>query len=268
MAIDYVIDLACEPKTQLTIERIIERLKNRDRANEVIKVYRQAGDNRPDSEIGFEVTRRAADGTERKDLVIAADLLADAAALDQYASHCVGCPANRTGEAYGCIGTINYPISTQAEIWLLEQLPDVSTPGLFLMMTRSIEELGYTGQDARRWRQQQPSIFFTSQDTLVREYATTAITSDMIFEMTFQVGAIQPSHAAMLLLFYGVIPRDGLDPDIIMALTRGQVTDFTDRFPFLHRFEDGDDLTVKDLKRFLLALYLAYSLDVALLMDT
>lgn len=266
MAIDYIIDLECEPKSRLTTSGILERLKNRARANEVIRVYRDSGDDRPEEQIGFEVTRRAADGTEHTNLVVATDMLEEAAVLDQYASYCQGCPANRTGAPYGCIGTINYPVSEQAEVWLLEQLPDVTTPGLFLMMMRSIDEMGYSGEDARRLREQ-PGIFFECPDTLGREYATGAITADVLFEMTFQVGAIQVPHAAMLLLFYGAIPREGLDPERLMMLIRGQVAGFSDEFPFLLRFEDGDDMTVRDLKRFLLALYMAYSMNVRLLLD-
>lgn len=268
MGIDYMIHYPCVPKDTLGTDGILERLKNRERAEQVIQMYRNAGDNRSDSKIGFELTRRSANGDQYSEVVVAADLLQEAAILDEFAHHCQGCPANLTGKAYGCVGYINYPITTKGEVWLLEQLPSVADPILFIMLVRGIQEIGYSGQEARRLRDE-PGVYFQNVDTLARRYTEMDVTADILFEMTFQLGPIQPPHAAMLLLFYHAIPRDDIDPGRIMALTRHELSpdQFQAQYPFLHEIKAEDDSSTQDLKRFLKALYVAYQLNVPVLLD-
>src|SRR5690606_23769631 len=110
MAIDYVIDLDCIPKQTLGTMGILERLKGRDRAHAIIQLYRQNGDNRPPSEMGFEMVRTAADGNEETQVIIVQHLLDSADELIPLEHHCDGCPANRTGDPFGCMGQISYPI--------------------------------------------------------------------------------------------------------------------------------------------------------------
>ncbi len=64
MGIDYLIQYDCEPKRALTIEGLMGRLKGRDRAARIIQLYRENGDTRPPSKMGFEMARRLPDGTE------------------------------------------------------------------------------------------------------------------------------------------------------------------------------------------------------------
>lgn len=268
MGIDYVINYPCLPKDALTTEGIVERLKNRDRAEQVVQLYRQQGDHRPISEIGFEVTYRAADGSDHTKLVIAGDLIDQATVLDDFQAECDGCPANRTGQPFGCIGYINYPIANEAEIWLLEQLPSENDPVLFLMLMRGITEFGYTGESARTLRDQ-VGVYFANPDTLARRYAEMDVTTDVLFEMTFQLGPIQPGHAMMLLLFYRAIPRDAIDPQSIIDLTRHELSpdEFMEQYPFSYEINSSDHPSIIDLKRLLKGLYFAYALNVEVLLD-
>jgi len=71
----------------------------------------------------FEFARNLADGTEETRIILVQEMLDLAAELDPLASYCIVCPANVSGEAFGCCGQISYPISSQAEAWLLDQLP-------------------------------------------------------------------------------------------------------------------------------------------------
>ena len=57
-----------------------------------------------------------------KQLIVVQDLIDHAAVLDEYAEHCASCPANRSGQPYGCMGFVDYPITARAETWLLERL--------------------------------------------------------------------------------------------------------------------------------------------------
>ena len=269
MGIDYTIDFSCDPKKNIGSAQILELLKSRQRAHEVIKLYRDEDDYRPESEIGYEVTRRTPDGEEETTLMIASEVLEEVAVLNEWADVCLNnCPANITGKPYGCIGHINYPISNKGEVWLLEQLPSVADPVLFLMLIRGIQEIGYSGVEARQLRDQ-VGIYFQNPDTLARRYSELDVTTDILFEMTFQLGDIQPPHAAMLLLFYGAISRQDLDPTTIMGLTKQEISadKFLEEFPFLQEIQSGDDSSIRDLKQFLKALYTAYVLNVPLLLD-
>ena len=125
MAIDYVIDYTCVPKQTLTTEGIVERLKARERAGAVIKLFRENGDQRPPSEMGFEFTRTTVEGEEETRVIVVQVMLDLAAQLDPLEQHCAGCPANVSGRPFGCVGAIQYPITAAAERWLLDQLPDI-----------------------------------------------------------------------------------------------------------------------------------------------
>lgn len=272
MGIDTIVNFPCIPKDVLTTEGILERLKMRNRAEAVIQIYRDQGDLRPTNEIGFEVTRRGSDGSAETETVIVSEALDYAKELDDVAPHCVGCPANRTNQSFGCITTINFPISEAGEIWLLRQLPEAGSP-LLQLLQRGIDEYGYDGETARPLRQQE-DVYFESDESLGRPYVDDdlIVTTDMLFEMMFMVGNIQPGHAAMLLLFFNIIPRDELTADDIFWLVNDNtISADADRtaneLPLLLKFDPDEDHTIKDFKHVLHALYIAYTLNVSLLVD-
>ena len=138
---------------------LLERVKAGERAKTITEFYQLHGDERPPESMGFEMVYRNAEGDQETQLVQLDDLIAKRAELDDYEQHCVGCPANRTGEPFGCIGAINYPISQQAEVWLLEQLPSPDDPLAFLLLKQG-PELGNTGERAEGLRDDHPGVFF------------------------------------------------------------------------------------------------------------
>jgi hypothetical protein len=272
MGIDTVINFPCIPKDVLTTEGILERLKLRNRAEAILQLYRDQGDLRPTDEIGFEVTRRGSDGSTDTQTVIVSEALDQAKELSEVAPHCVGCPANRTNQPFGCITTINFPISENGEIWLLRQLPQSGSP-LVHFLQRGINEYGYDGETARPLRKQE-EVYFESDEALGRPYVdqNLIVTTDMLFEMMFMVGPIQPGHAAMLLLFFNIIPRDNLTADDIFWLVNGNtISSDADQtaseLPLLLKFDPDEDHSIKDFKHTLHALHIAYTLNVSLLVD-
>ena len=100
---------------------------------------------------------------------------------------------------------------------------------------------------------------------LARQLGELVINSNQLFEMMFLLGHIRPSYAAMLLVFFNAIHRD-LDADEIMALSVSP-EDVLEKYPFLLRPESDDDTTVKQIKQFIQALYVAWVLNVRLLLD-
>ncbi|NWF70975.1 MAG: hypothetical protein HXY40_17965 [Chloroflexi bacterium] len=264
MAIDFIIDHTCEPKRILGTDGIVERLKGEERAATIIAMFRKNGDNRPPSEMGFEFTRSTPEGEKEKKIVVVQDLLDAAAELKPLEVHCQGCPANRTGKRFGCIGFIQYPVSARGEAWLLNQLPVPDEALVWLLLKQGVEEFKYDGSSLAPMRQAGDS-YFEVRGSLTRRLGEFRITNDQVFEMLFLLGHIQPPHAGVVLLFFHAIQRD-LNADDIMRVSRAP-QDAAARYPFRHTAEADDDRTISEFKGFLHALYIAWSLNVRLLLD-
>ncbi|MEZ4667107.1 MAG: hypothetical protein R3E39_04175 [Anaerolineae bacterium] len=264
MAIDYVIDYKCYPKQELTTDSIVEWLKGRARAEAVIALFRRNGDNRPTHEIGFELARNTPDGTEETRVVMVQDLLDRAEQLAPYEHYCEGCPANVLNKPFGCIGQVEYPISTKAEGWLLKQLPTPDQTLAWMMLRQGIQEFRRSGESVNAMRgADQP--FFEQSQVLARQVGELQVNSNQLFEMLFLLGHIRPSYGAMLLVFFNAIRRD-LEADEIMKLPESP-EDALDQYPFLIQPETDDDASLKHIKQYIQAVYVAWLLHVALLLD-
>lgn len=266
MAIDYVINYDCVPKQKLGTERILELLKGRERANTIIKLFRENGDDRPPSQMGFEFTRTTPEGEDQTVLVVVQDLLDDASDLNPLEPHCRLCPANRTGTPFGCTGFIQYPISGAGEAWLLNQLPSINEPLIWLLLKQGVDNFQYDGQRVAYLRQHHDS-YFEDKIAPSRFLGEFNLNANQIFEMMFMVGDIIPNHAAILLLFYNALDRADLEAHQIMALTPA-TEDKIRSFPFLHQIMQGDDLTTMEFKEFFHALWVAWALNVNLMVDS
>lgn len=264
MAIDYVIDLNCVPKETFTSDGIMERLKGEERAQTIIALFRENGDDRPPSQMGFEFTRSTPEGDEETRVIVVQDLLDAAEELQPVTHHCVGCPANRAGRPFGCFGFIHYPISSRAEYWLLDQLPVPDEALTWLLLRKGIEEFQYDGSSVRPLREAN-DVYFEDRQPLVRRLGEFSIDANQLFEMIFAVGPIFPNHAALLLLFLHAINRE-MEADTIMNITPA-VPDVEQHYPLIIQHERGDDDTLYELKEFIRSLYIAWKLNVSLLVD-
>jgi hypothetical protein len=261
MGIDHVIDYPCIPKETFATLGIMTRLKARDRAATIIKLYRDNGDMRPPSEMGFEMARRLPDGSEESQTVIVQDLLNEANQLDSVAHHCEGCPANRTKRPFGCFGYINYPISQAAELWLLKQLPSENDPLVFLLLSQTMREFKFDNETLAAMRQSL-GVFFESNKRYGKTLEDAMIDNNQVFEMLFMTERIDPAHGVLLMLFFGAIPRDS-DAQTLIDMTR----EAAQNVPFLHKLSDEDDTTVGNLKEFFETLWTAYRLGVPVSLD-
>lgn len=267
MAIDYALELNCIPRQQFGTLGIVERLKAGERAASVIRLFREAGDSRPPSEMGFEMARSLPDGTEETRVVIVQEMLDVAAELDGHGAHCQGCPANLHAPAFGCSGQVNYPISTTAEAWLLERLPGIDQPLVWLLLREGMQANGYDGEAARGLRG--TPTYFEEKRVRGRDLVEFVISADQIFEMLFLVGSIQPAHAAILLLFFDAIPRSAIEAPDIVAMMNGTIPRETieARFPFTLAEDAHDDRTIRELTAFLRTLHTAWRLGVQVAVD-
>ncbi len=266
MAIDYVIDYACIPKQTLTSAGIVERLKAWERAQAVIRLFRENGDDRPPSQMGFEFTRTNPDGEEETRVIVVQEMLDLAAELDPLAHYCEGCPANLRAEPFGCVGLIEYPISAAAERWLLDQLPGIDQPLVWMLLRQGVQELGYSGELVKPLRAD--STYFEERRVAGRDLAEFVMSADQVFEMLFLLGDIQPAHAGILLLLFNAIPREVEAAQIVQIMNRNlSAEDIARDYPFQMTIQPDDDPTAAELKAFFYALHRAWTLNVALLLD-
>ena len=264
MAIDYTIDYSCLPKDQLGSSGIMLRLKGETRAHLIIQLFREKGDDRPPSKMGFEFTRRTPTGDEETRVIVVQDLLDEAADLHPLEQHCQGCPANHTDRRFGCMGFIQYPIAEAAEDWLLDRLPVPDETLSWMLLKNGIEEFEYDGSSIEPLRNAE-GVYFETDQIASRKLGAFEVDANQIFEMIFSVGNINPNHAALLLIFLHAIDRD-LEAPTIMNIAPA-LDDAVDRHPFLLHENDDDNLTIAELKRFFHALYTAWTLDVRLILD-
>jgi len=272
MAIDYIVEYDCIPQLELKPAGILERLKERSRAEEIIEWFRSAGDAREPKRMGFDFTRSAPGAPSEKQLIVVQDLLDHAAVLDDYAEHCAACPANRAGRPFGCAGFIQYPITARAEVWLLERLPTPDEPLIWLLLRQGIQKLGYDGSSVKALRKSEVDIeaaerrYFELPIAPERRLGALKVSGDQALEMIFGVGErIIPNHAGILLLFLGAIERDLEAQEIQDISSDGD--SMRERMEFeLIIGADADDCS-RELVAFVEALYVAWKLNVSLFVD-
>ena len=272
MAIDYIIEYDCHPKRELTAAGILERIKERARAAEVIEWFRAAGDTREPDQMGFEYSRNTPADQGDTQLIVVQDLLDHAAVLDDHAHHCRHCPANRGRGAYGCIGFIEYPLSARAESWLLDQLPVPDEPLVWLLLRQGIRNLGYDGATIKALRdsdgenEDRSRAYFELPIAPQRRLGEVNVSGDQALEMILGVGErIIPNHAGILLLFFGAIDRD-LEAEEIQDISsldaskRGAISFELSPLP-------ESDACIGEFFAFFGALYTAWQLNVPLYLD-
>jgi len=148
-----------------------------------------------------------------------------------------------------------------AELWLLKQLPGIDEPLSFLLLNQTVREFAPTGERVVEMRAK-PGVFFQTAERFGKNLEDVQITTDQVFEMLFLNGIIKPQYAALLLVFFGAIPRD-MDANALMALTEpGEHS-----VEFLMKPEPDDDESIVALKSFFEAMYFAYQLGVSLSLD-
>src|SRR4051794_38135284 len=134
-------------------------------------------------------------------------MLAEGRALEELEGHCLGCPANASPRAFGCYGYIQYPIEAATERFLLGLLPDDPSSTAAIVLARALADYGWNGEHTAKMRAQ-GDTFFELRDPVVVRWGTLMLSSDQLFQMVFGVGPIQPSHATMLALFFGMLDHE------------------------------------------------------------
>ncbi|MEP6986034.1 MAG: hypothetical protein ABI970_10575, partial [Chloroflexota bacterium] len=150
------------------------------------------------------------------------------------------------------------------ELWLLNQLPVPIETLPWMLLRQGLQEFKAAGEAVSSMRNEgQP--FFQEKGVLVRQLGEYIINTNQLFEMLFLLGHIKPSYGATLLMFFNVIRRD-MNADEIMSLAPSP-EDVTERYPMQLTPSPDDDSSIRQFKQYLRAIYLAWVLNVRVLLD-
>lgn len=209
MAIDYLLEVGCEPQRSLGRDQLVALSRTRILARSAIVHMREEGDMREPNEIEVQLTMRKPAGDLARGVTLQ-DLLDEAGPLDAVTPHCATCPAHITSEL-GCHRRIRYPISEHVEQWVMARLPTSLDCTAGALLVRGLGEFGWDGTPVTRLRGSGTTFFTSRAPYGVRwqgDDGTIEISSDQIFQMMFLVGHLSPAHSLMLALFLGAIPHD------------------------------------------------------------
>lgn len=213
MALDYFGVFPCEVHSKINPINLLQMEKSRNRVYAILDLMRKdpnTDKSKPESEWIFKIAIKNADSVEEKNVRIA-DLLEEAAPLDELAKNCVKCPFNVRETDFGCGGAIHYPISEKAEEWLMSRLPNNLESSCGQLLSRAINDFNYDGEVINNARNRQE--IYESNKPVERKWGSffgkkTKINSNQILHMTIAVGHIQPMHAKLLAYFTGFLGDD------------------------------------------------------------
>jgi hypothetical protein len=283
MAIDYLVDMDCPVKDELTKEGLVSMIKQRNYANAVMDVLKKEG--KPDEEImkhEFRVQRMTPGGIEEKPQKIS-DLLECTRHLDTLGAHCKTCYFGGNGighsdgnvEPFGCLNGINYPISRKAEEWLADMARDaVAKGGSRLLVLNYILDNKVSGHEINKLRGRQGRFLELSKPLKVvlsnGLVGKKAVDTDQIMCMLFGPPAVEPTQMVMLLLFAGALKFYAEKPDrtVCQMTTLVKANDLPEMWwAFDLRQQDGEDRSVTQLKHYFRSMFLACSIGKNITID-
>ena len=255
MAIDYYGSFPCKVRETVSDVDLLRMEKARNRAAITLDLMRNdphVDKSKPETDWTFKTVVIGPSGPRQTEMRIS-DCLAEGAPLESLARNCLGCHANVRSRDFGCGGAIHYPLSAQAERWLVSRLPDDLHSPRGHLLTLAIADFKYDGAgiDAARGRNE----LYESSVPIERRWGgffskKTRITSSQILHMAFAVGSIQAAHAKLIAYFLGFL-NDSF-----------AVADSPADSP-----QPSDDDRTKELKFFFATAALAGTSDVPLFID-
>jgi hypothetical protein len=224
MPFDFALQLPCDVRKSIPEAKLLSMVKHWGIAEFAISKFRETHPQYDMATIAneckVEISVLGPDGTAKQMPVTVAQLLALIAPLEGVKGNCKGCLANVSDRSFGCIGKVNYPITGEAEAWLLSRLPeDAKGPSLSLLF-KFLADLGIDGApvDSYRTRAQ----MFELKAPAVRKWGgwfdKKQITSSQLLYMLAFGGNIGPQQAQLYtkLLNLTSIPSESPAPSSVV----------------------------------------------------
>lgn len=210
MAIDYVLRLPCAVRQDFPEPKLVALVRHLGVAEFALGKLRQTHPQHDPRTLAeqctVEITTTAADGTARQLPVTVAQIFSMVAPLGKVREHCKTCRANVADRHFGCIAKINYPISREAETWLLARLPDDENNQDLQLLLKFLADLGIDGApvDEQRGRTQ----VFEAKSAPFRTWGgifdRRKITSSQLLHMLAFGGTIGPEQARLYTRMLGL----------------------------------------------------------------
>lgn len=185
--------------------------------------------------------------------------------------HRAECPSCAlVDDEFACVGVVEAKLSAAAEEWLAERLPVELESLAGLLLRQNLAETGNEGKTTRKLRElgftEAPGPFSRHWGPFFRRYT---VTTDQLLEEMFLVGHVQPPHALGILVHLGAIAVDG---EILTRPEDGpklaevfqNVESRRERTTFAISIAPDEGRSLRDLKRYLRALYATFVLDCEL----
>lgn len=203
MAVDYSLRHPCEVRRSIPEPKLALMVRHRALADVAQARYldenpqMRAEDAR--EQVSVAIVARGADGVARETPVTLARLFDATRELDAWRATCAPCRANVCDRAFGCIGTINYPIAPESEQWLLSRLPaDAQAPALSKLF-RFVAEVEVDGLPVDKARSR-PGLFAlrrAQQRHWGEGVSRRSLSSSQLLQMLLFGGDIAPRVAVL-----------------------------------------------------------------------
>ncbi len=276
MAIEFWMELDCPVKQQLGLSTFKDMLRQRLIAQGLLERSISSGKTRLEAlrESYQRVIMNPEGMHEVCDLNIG-DTLEETKILDVLVDRCTDCPA-AMGTGYGCYNVINYPISARSEAWLAavaktagERRDTANIP------VRVIFENRLSGRRFSSMRRETGArMFELAEPVEIRfrngPFKRKRVNTDQVLDILFLNREMSGSFLENLSLFSGglevtdIEPREGTFQDASEAIgPKGTKIWFVFNLPEA----EGDDLSIKQLKRFFRVVFRALELDKKVTVD-
>lgn len=215
MGVDVIVDFPCEPKRACgtgpegTVA-LLARIKAANRAEAIAATARKIG--RDPRTMSVTVSIVGPDGPKESTVTVA-ELLAQSEPLKALAPTCAGCPARSSDVAFGCIGYVNYPLSSIAERWLVDRVQPIDALGGYLC-AKAMKDFKYDGAPVQRMRARKLLESPRAVEKVLNKgwFSSDTVNGDQLLQAVWCVGPLRPTHCAMVLLWLGALAIDGVVP--------------------------------------------------------
>jgi hypothetical protein len=279
MAIDYIVNYSCKAKKELDDHGIIYLVKSKQRAEALLQRFLEQGMRREEAmNAKFGIQKMTPSGAAELEMVTVGSLFKQAELLDDHREACIDCPASG-GNGFGCYQSINYPISEAAEEWIAKMAAKAISAGMpNNILVRFILDQEVKGETFANMRLQDNHMFAESKFPIEIEAESDGevpllIDTNQILDMFFAVGEMGDVHQQFLLFFSGGLTIQDEAPDMTKIGIEYQVAalKYLNGPPryWVYRMPDhlSDDRTIRQIKAFLRAVFVAQGNQATLTID-
>ena len=263
MPIRYFIDLNCIPRETLGPEDLLAMVTRWERAQSIRRQFQEKYQVEDEARMKFRERVVSLEAPAEVREVTVARVREESQPLQEMAACCAGCPAALAVSPYSCVQQISLPIRPAAEEWLVENLAPSGTRAVSLFL-EACESRGYASHSEvlANWRK---ANFLEADEPIRGERDGREVNSDEILTEMFLVGDIMPPHALGLLLHLDALETsDGRRGDELLGLIESVSSqasaESAPAIEFSTHVSQDDDPSVREIKQFLYALYIAFSL--------